>query len=141
MARVTFHEADLKVMQGNIARRRSVVPVVVKTVVKNVKIEKPSPGKDFIEMMLKNAKIDYRKEYVFHEGRKFRFDFCFWGNGKSVAIEYEGIYSGTSRHTTMKGYTNDCTKYNLAALDGWIVLRYTGSQYKKFADDLKRVLS
>jgi hypothetical protein len=42
-----------------------------------------------------------------------------------IAIEYEGIKGSKARHTTLTGYTNDCDKYNQAALLGWRVLRFT----------------
>lgn len=63
------------------------------------------------------------KEAVPIPGRKFRFDYAF--PDIKLAIEYEGINSKNSRHTNIKGYTNDCIKYNLATLNGWHVLRYT----------------
>ena len=55
--------------------------------------------------------------------RKWRFDFA-WPDLK-VAIEYEGVISPKARHTTIAGYTGDCTKYNTAALLGWQVYRFT----------------
>ena len=66
-------------------------------------------------------------------GRRFRFDWsvCVESEGLKLAVEYEGIFGrGRSRHTTQTGYTADCEKYNLAALHGWLVLRYTASNYK-----------
>lgn len=106
---------------------------------------KPNKGKGFIELVLMGYELNYEKEYQFARPRKFRFDFCFWtstpkmGNMK-VAIEYEGIFTGKSRHTTFSGYTDDSTKYNIAAIDGWIVLRYTARSYKNFAKDLETLL-
>ena len=47
-----------------------------------------------------------------------------------LAVEYEGL-GYKSRHTSTMGYTNDCRKYNLAALNGWLVLRYTSVNYKE----------
>lgn len=107
---------------------------------------KPSKGKNFIEALLKLSGINYEKEYQFYPPRKFRFDFAFWhrtnkGVNINVAIEYEGIFSGKSRHTTFSGYTNDSTKYNIASLNGWIVLRYTAKNYKNFTEDLQKLLT
>lgn len=143
-----FVEADLKLMQERIASKNRIqLPASSKSTVpvKKIKVVKPSAGKDFIEFVLKSHNIEFTKEYVFSPTRKFRFDFSFFhkiafGQLK-VAIEYEGIFSGKSRHTSLSGYITDCEKYNLAALDGWVVLRYTGNGYKKFADDIKKIIS
>ena len=67
------------------------------------------------------------EEFRFHNQRKFRFDFAL--PDLKVAFEYEGIMRGKSRHTTITGYTKDCEKYNLAALEGWKVYRYTALNY------------
>jgi hypothetical protein len=56
-----------------------------------------------------------------------------------VAIEYEGIYSGKSRHTSMKGYTMDACKYNIAAANGWRVFRYTSGNYMDIVTDLQKL--
>lgn len=67
-----------------------------------------------------------REEYRFHPVRLFRFDFAL--PHLKIAIEVEGGVFGRakSRHTTGSGYTRDCVKYNLAAAEGWRVLRFTG---------------
>jgi very-short-patch-repair endonuclease len=62
-------------------------------------------------------------EYKFHETRRFRFDYAV--PMYKIAVEYEGIMGGKARHTTIKGYTKDCEKYNLANEMGWHVFRYT----------------
>lgn len=67
------------------------------------------------------------REYRFHETRKWRFDFA-WPNLR-VAAEVEG---GTgrwakSRHTSPKGFEDDCSKYNAATIAHWYVLRFTGA--------------
>lgn len=63
------------------------------------------------------------REHRFAAGRRFRFDFC-WPD-KMVAVELEGgIWTGGG-HTRGAGYRENCEKYNLAAIQGWRVLRYT----------------
>lgn len=62
-------------------------------------------------------------EHEFHPERKWRFDLAI--PSFKVAIEYEGVFSAKSRHTTISGYTEDCVKYNEAQILGWAVLRYT----------------
>lgn len=67
---------------------------------------------------------------------RWRFDFA-WPR-EAVAVECDGghwgvrIHTGKhagrvvpSRHVGGKGYVEGCRKLNAAALDGWIVLRYT----------------
>jgi hypothetical protein len=99
-------------------------------------IPKPTPaGILFIKNHLTVLKIDFVQELVFSTKRKFRFDIAI--PEMLLAIEYEGLNSAKSGHTTMSGYTSDCTKYNLAAKEGWTVLRYTMINYKDFTNDLK----
>jgi len=78
--------------------------------------------------IIKNAAVVFETEYKFSAGRKFRFDFAILQPIK-IGIEYEGIISGKSRHTSIIGYSTDCEKYNLAAVEGWIVLRYTAINF------------
>lgn len=82
------------------------------------------------------------EEHRFLADRRFRFDFAV--PRLLIAIEVEGgVFSraaggldvvggklvqrgaSKSRHTTGAGYTRDCEKYNLAAMNGWMVLRFT----------------
>ncbi len=73
-------------------------------------------------------------EYKFHKHRRWAFDFAL--PRYRVAFEYEGIFytkggSGKSRHLTPKGFTDDCEKYNWAALMGWKVIRITPIMVQK----------
>jgi len=63
------------------------------------------------------------QEWGFAKPRRWRFDFAWPGH--KVAVECEGgVWSG-GRHTRGKGFIGDLEKYNAAATDCWIVLRYT----------------
>ena len=62
-------------------------------------------------------------EYRFHYPRRWRFDFA--NSRIKVAIECEGGTWSGGRHTRGSGFEKDCHKYNQAAIDGWLVLRYT----------------
>jgi len=64
-----------------------------------------------------------QREYVFHPGRRWRFDFA-WPEEK-IAVEIEGGTFQNGRHQRPLGFENDCRKYNAAVLDGWKVLRFT----------------
>ena len=76
-----------------------------------------------IEHQLKYADIQFVCEYQFAQNRKFRFDLAI--PDLKIGIEYEGVISDKSGHTTIKGFTKDCQKYNLAVSLGWSVYRYT----------------
>lgn len=69
-------------------------------------------------------------EHEFHEVRKYRFDFC-WPDLK-IAVECEGgVFpnkAGKSAHRSISGMLRDIEKYNLAAADGWLVLRQVPSK-------------
>lgn len=62
-------------------------------------------------------------EHRFLSGRRFRFDLA-WPLLR-VAFEREGASWTMGRHTSGKGYRNDCEKYSRAAIAGWCVVRAT----------------
>ncbi len=109
---------------------------------KKIKIEKVSIEKQTIQLVLeqfknKNLITDFVTELKFDEKRRFRFD---WAIPElKLAIEYEGIFSKKSRHTTVSGYSTDLEKYNLATTQGWIVLRYTAANYLNFEQDFTKL--
>ena len=115
----------------------------VRKKIKMPKIEKVSTEKRAIEMVLfvlhREGKIpEYVKELQFHEKRKWRFD---WAIPElHTAIEYDGLISEKSRHTTISGYTGDCEKFNASTILGWKVLRYTALNYKNLYNDLVNIL-
>ena len=65
-------------------------------------------------------------ELKFHPTRKWKFDFAH--EATKVAIEIEGGTWSGGRHTRGAGYAKDCEKYREAALLGWTVFRFVGSQ-------------
>lgn len=88
---------------------------------------------------LKDMRVNFKQEHQFHPVRKFRFDFVIPSH--KIAIEYEGIISGKSRHTTIGGYTRDTEKYNLATICGWRVLRYTAKNISSLRADLVQLMN
>lgn len=68
------------------------------------------------------------REYRFASPRKFRADFAY--PDRMILIEVEGGTWTRGRHTRGVGYQADCEKYNLAALLGFRVLRFTGEMVK-----------
>ena len=76
---------------------------------------------------------DYHKEFKFLHDRKFRFDYVFLLDNskiKGIAIEFEGGVWSAGRHIRPIGFIKDCEKYNLASLNGYIVLRFTSECLK-----------
>ena len=63
------------------------------------------------------------REHRFNNARQWRFDFA-WPLLK-IAAECEGGTWSGGRHTRGSGFAKDAEKYNMAALDGWKVLRFT----------------
>jgi very-short-patch-repair endonuclease len=109
-----------------------------------VKSSKPkgSKIKGWIELNLhywcQGKGLALLKEHRFDEIRKWRFDFAI--KERKVAIEYNGIMSEKSRHTTVSGYTGDMDKINAASSQGWTVLQYTPLNYKNMIRDLEKII-
>jgi len=89
-----------------------------------------------LEAILDELKLWYEKEFRFHKIRKWRFDFAI--TSRMTAIEIEGAVFQNGRHTRGKGFSNDCEKYNAAALLGWKVLRYTVDVVQKSPNQIAK---
>jgi len=91
-------------------------------------------------------KLVLYKEYYFDRTRKWRFDFGILDNNNQVAgwrktgIEYNGLLSDKSRHTTLTGYSGDMEKLNAAQRLGYRVMQYTVLNYKNVLQDLNKML-
>lgn len=90
--------------------------------------EKPeapeSPGEAALALQLQALRIDFDREFKFCPDRRWRADF----RVGRVLVEVEGGIWNGGRHTRGTGFENDCEKYNWAALNGWLVLRYSTRQ-------------
>lgn len=84
-----------------------------------------SVGEETLALQLNAEGIKFHREWKFHPERKWRFDFALPVPATSLAVEVEGGAYTKSRHTTGKGFTDDCVKYSEAAALGWRVLRFT----------------
>jgi hypothetical protein len=102
---------------------------------------KVSKEKDWLGsnlLMWANDKaLTLEEEYRFHVERKWRFDWCI--PAIKTAIEYNGIFSHKSRHTTPAGYSADLEKINAAQVAGWIVVQVTPMNYKSVIDQLNQI--
>jgi very-short-patch-repair endonuclease len=77
-------------------------------------------------LQFKANKLKPETEYKFYPSRKWRADFAFVKNW--TLVEAEGAVWVKGRHTSGKGYINDCEKYNHATMMGWKVLRAATTQ-------------
>ena len=94
--------------------------------------------KDNMKFTLLDLKLPFVQELVFFKGRRLRFDFAI--PDYKIGLEYEGINSFKSRHTSITGYTRDTEKYNLAVCNGWRVLRYTALNYTDMRRDVLKLI-
>jgi very-short-patch-repair endonuclease len=104
--------------------------------------KKPSKEKDWLKLHLTEwcGKNGFKlvEELKFSKERRFRAD---WAIVElRLLIEYEGLMSKKSRHTTISGFTTDAEKYNLAQVEGWKVFRYTAINYRGILNDLNKLL-
>lgn len=76
------------------------------------------------------------RELRFAPPRMWRLDFA-WPD-QSLAVEIEGGIFMQGRHSRGVDFTGDCEKYNVAALHGWTVLRFTVKQFE--SGDVFRVV-
>lgn len=95
---------------------------------------KQSPQINLYCLYLKSKGIEYELEYKFHPTRKWRADIAI--PSLKALIEFDGIMSAKSRHTSVTGFTNDCEKTNQAQMLGWKVLRYTVINKSQFFEDV-----
>ncbi len=87
-----------------------------------------------LEAQLTQLGIEFEREFRFDKVRRWRADYLLKGillHGMEILIEIEGQVYQAGRHTRGQGYEQDCTKYNHAALGGYIVLRFSTGQVLK----------
>ena len=104
---------------------------------RNIDSSSGDAAKAEMEMILKLYGLEYKRELQFHPTRRWRFDFAIPSLG--IAIEYEGVFSQKSGHTSIPGYIKDCEKYREAAKQGWKLMRYTNKDYRQLTADLHEI--
>ena len=119
-------EAQAKVILG-----RFYVAPTAKTAQKSKRPKQPSVGELELIRHLHVHKIPYEREFKFAEHRRWRADFLI--TGTRILIEVEGGIFSNGRHTRGTGYTKDCEKYNWAASNNWLLLRFTTAQVQSGA--------
>jgi very-short-patch-repair endonuclease len=83
--------------------------------------------------------IRLEKEFKFAKGRRYRADFAL--PDQMIIIEYQGLNSAKSGHSTLVGYTKDTERMKIANDLGYRVLYYTVLNYKNVLQDLTKLLS
>lgn len=86
-------------------------------------ITKGKPYPAFETMCLEHGLPLPEREFVFCQGRRWRFDFAWFDQHFALEIE-GGVFKGHG-HRSVGKYLRDMEKYNEAALIGWRVLRCT----------------
>lgn len=116
-----------------------------KVVKPSVRIKIPTAGCKEVQWLRWNLQfwcaergLNLEEEYRFHEERRFRFDFAI--KEMMLALEYDGLNSDKSGHTTLVGYTKDKEKDSLAQSLGWRVIRLTVLNYKQVFRELEKFL-
>ena len=95
--------------------------------IKKPAIPKPlNRAEETLALQLKLAGIPFEREYKFALPRQFRADFAL--HNHLILIEIEGGIHKFGRHNRAAGYIADMEKYNLAALKGYTVVRFTPDQ-------------
>lgn len=89
----------------------------------------PSPlEEELLQQIQLRGLPEPEREYKFIKDRRFRSDFAY--PKQKILLEVEGGVWTNGRHTRGAGYANDCKKYNLASMHGWLLLRFTDEVIK-----------
>lgn len=138
-ARMTEEELRRMLAKGNCRVIGDTKPVAAALPLPKPKEDAKTALKHDLRQWCKDRELELMAEYRFHPVRKWRLDFFI--PSLNIGIEYEGIFSEKSRHTTLKGYTGDVVKYNEAVKQGIRVLRYTAGNAKEIINDLESIFS
>jgi len=102
------------------------------------KLPRPlSIGEELLAQQLKAYGVEFNRQYVFHPGRKWRFDFQL--PLRYIAIEVEGGLFVKGRHSRGKSYEADLRKYNQATINGYRLLRYSTDMVKS-GEAIKQIM-
>lgn len=84
---------------------------------------------NLLEAFLRTYGVKLQREYRFCPGRQFRADLAIpeW----RLLCEIDGGVWTQGRHTRGSGFVKDMEKFNLAAIHGYYVIKYTPQQFGK----------
>ncbi len=125
--------------EGNKGLQRKRLPLVDAPALPKRRRDRRSRGEIAFAAQLDQAGITgWVREYRFHPKRRWKFDFA-WQE-KKLAVEIEGGVWIQGRHNRGQGFLDDASKYNFAAMAGWVVLRFSSEQAENgFALDTVRL--
>lgn len=115
--------------EADIRRLTQGEPLLTRTIGSGTTNEPPARDRGFdpfLALLEAHSLPKPEREYAFHPGRRWRFDYA-WVP-ELVALEVEGGAWTKGRHTRGQGFIDDMEKYNQAVLLGWRVLRFTPDQ-------------
>lgn len=137
-----FTKKDIELLKV-IANIRGYVISDVKTPGKlpSFKKDKGAKAKTWILLNLqvwcKQRGLTLKEEYMFHPKRRWRSDWLI--EERKILIEYDGLFSNKSGHTTPQGFTGDADKHNAAQQLSYKVYRFTALNYKNLLTVLNAV--
>ena len=105
-----------------------------------MKAKKVNLKEQLLRSWLESENIDYKPEYVFCDGRRWRFDYALPEHKIAVEIEGGCFMFGGGGHNRGAAMRKDMEKYNEAAMLGWKVLRYMPENLELAIRDIMRVL-
>ena len=109
---------------------------------KIVKARNDCPEVEWIHWNLKywciEKGIRFEKEFKFAKGRRYRADFAL--PEYFILLEYQGLNSAKSGHSTLKGYTSDTERMKVANDLGYRMIYYTVLNYMNVIQDLERII-
>jgi very-short-patch-repair endonuclease len=82
--------------------------------------------------------IRLEKEFKFAKGRRYRADFAL--PDQMIIVEYQGLNSAKSGHSTLLGYTKDTERMKIANDLGYRILYYTVLNYMNILEDLEKII-
>lgn len=94
-----------------------------------------SSAEDDLARLFRRCKVSgWRRQYRYVPGRQFRADFAFPKQRLIVEVD-GGVYSRRA-HGSVGGIIADMKRTNLAAMNGWRVMRFRPDEVARQPDDL-----
>jgi len=91
---------------------------------------KPSPAEDDLASVFRKEKIvGWKRQYKYVPGRRFSADFAF--PVQKLVVEVDGGVYTRRAHGSVSGIIADMKRSNLAAMNGWRVMRFRPDEIAK----------
>lgn len=83
---------------------------------------------DELSRQLSEAGLEYKRQFKFHDKRRWKADFAF--PEEMVLVEVQGGTWTGGRHTRGAGFHADRERSNEAQINGWVMLEVTAGMVK-----------